>query len=178
MKVNNKTIIITDPCYFADDDLWGNGFDYTDCSIFCDEITKYLWEPTGFGDGSFDIHEMVGNVSDENELTDFIEDIEEADYKFFEDSTEENLKELDKLKIQTRIIGRFGVDSGTFGVFMLDEVLKICPNFLSKYKKLNGKLYTIIENYTGDLGFYTDEQDHKHIIGVGNISFYSNLIDY
>ena len=177
MKVENKSVLIVDPCYFTDDEEWGGDFDYTTNEIINPNITDYIWDNTGFGDGSFEVLEVVGNVASKEELIDYIEDYEDASYNFFEDATRENLKKLDALQIHQRKIGDFGVDSGTFGVFLYDEIKRNWTDFFRTHKSNKG-IFSVINNFDGIIEVYEDERNQKHIIGVGNISFFTNSKNY
>ena len=68
-----------------------------------------------------------------------------------------------------KYLGRFGVDSGTFGIFYLSEVLKYNPNFLRDHGVW---LYTIIEDFTGNIQLQFKEGGFN-ILGIGNKTFCS-----
>lgn len=177
MKLNNESILITDPCYIADDEEWEEEFDYTDCVISTDRISNYLWIPTGFGDGSFSIEQMIGNVASKQELIDYVEDLEDAEYSFYENTSKENEKILNELSKETKRIGDFCVDSGTFCAFLLKDIEKNYPGFFKEYKKSN-KIFSVIHNFTGTIDYFTDKRGQNHIIGIGNISFFTNTKNY
>lgn len=177
MKLNNESILITDPCYIADDEEWGEEFDYTDYVISTDRISDYLWIPTGFGDGNFSVEQMIGNVASEQELIDYIEELEDAEYSFYEDSNKENLERIDELSKETKRIGDFCVDSGTYCVFLLKDIEKNYPEFFKKYRKPS-KIFAVIHNFTGTIESFEDERGQNHVIGIGNISFFTNTKNY
>ena len=174
----NGTIVITDPCYFAKDQDWDRedgGFDYTNYGI--EEglgFTNFIWSDTGYGDGSWKVSEL-NTILGTMELEKFVEDIEEAYYGFFKESNVANQIRLEGLVNQRTTIGRYCVDSGTFGVFYLDEVLNYCPNFLVEY---GDWCYTIVRDFVGDIDLYEDSRNQKHILGVGNKTFYSNTVSW
>jgi hypothetical protein len=58
-------------------------------------------------------------------------------------------------------IGQCGVDSGTFGVFLLDEALEYNPDFLTK---LPQHCYCIIRNFTGEVYPAYDKNEYTHFI--------------
>lgn len=178
MKIDG-TIIITDPCYFVkrDEDWSSNdtGFNYVTYKINPSlGFTDYIWEATKVGDGRWKVSEM-NKVMCQLELEKFVEDIEDAYYSFFKNSNIDNQIKLEDLIRSRKTIGRFCVDSGSFGVFKLDEVLKYCPDFLSNY---GDWCYTIIPNFIGDVNFFEDSNNQVHILGVGNKSFYSNTVSW
>ena len=177
MKVKNKSILITDPCYVASvNKEWGHEFDYTNNQINTDKITDYMWDYTGFGDSSFSIEKIIDNVTSQQELTNYIEEVEEASYKFYEDATKENLKKLDSVLLRQKKIGDFSVDSGSFCVFLLEDIEKNYPGFFKQYK--NHKVFSVINDFDGTVDIYTDSRKQNHIVGVGNISFYTNSKNY
>lgn len=172
----NGTIIITDPCYIAENKDWGNGFNYDNMTI-SEEVgfsDNYIWEDTGVGDGRWKVSKLK-DILGLLELEKFIDNIEEAYYNLYDNPSIENQINLEKLVNQRETIGRYCVDSGTFGVFYLDEVLKYKPDFLVEY---GDWCYTIIEDFIGDLNVYTDSREQKHFLGIGNKTFYSNTVSW
>lgn len=175
----NGTIIITDPCYVAKDEDWGKrdmsrSFDYANNKVNIDVFTDYIWDNTGVGDGKWLISQL-NDVKGSIELEDFVERIEDAYYNFFENTTVDNQVKLENLTNSKSIVGRFCVDSGSYGVFYLDEVLNYNPQFLTNY---GDWCYTIIKDFIGDVSVYMDSRDHFHILGVGNKTFYSNTVSW
>lgn len=137
MIVKNKDLIITDPCYFAKRDDWGNSFDYDNYIISCPGFSQYEWEETGYGDGSPKLYNVPTNY------------------------------DLSQFKVpankwnDVELIGECGVDSGTFGVFLLDEVLKYNPEFI---EKLPENCYSIINNFSGTVYPGYDDDGFTHYI--------------
>jgi hypothetical protein len=144
MKVIGKDLIITDPCYIAKDADWGESFNWEDYCI--EPFSEYEWEDTGYGDGS----PKVFSIPTYYNPDDFLEKMEEAD--------DEELKELED---QKEYIGECGVDSGSFGVFLLDEALKYNPKFLDSLPK---SCYCIVRNFTGTIYSAYDEDGYTHFI--------------
>ena len=124
----NGTIIITDPCYISTGNTWGREFDWKTYTISLPEFTNYLWSSTNVGDGSWKVSEM-NKITSELTLEDFIEKLEDAYYNFFEYASLENESKLENLIQSRKTIWKFCVDSGSYGVFYLDEVLKHNPRF-------------------------------------------------
>lgn len=163
MTVTEKRdIIITDPCYFVKDKDWGlnTGFDFEKMKINLPEFSDYIWINTGFGDGS-------GTVFQSDKVLSQYE-LEEAIIKLRQEEELPNFSEL----------GKFGVDSGTFGAFFYDEVLKYNPDFALD---VGSWCYTIIPDFRGAIyNTSLDDSDesttddnyycYNYIIGSGNKS--------
>lgn len=140
-------IIITDPCYIVKEEDWEN----SDFGENMDVIgfTSWLSRSTGYGDWS---------------CTTFKHDI--SDIK-------EYLEELvsdEDVKIEGNKIGTFCADAGMVGVFLVDEVLEYNPEFKSK---LGSWWLTYIKDFDGDINFYVTCANTVHVIGEGNINFYT-----
>lgn len=67
-------------------------------------------------------------------------------------------------------LGKFCADSGTYGVFLLEEVLKIAPKF--DYHVTRPHTATVIKDFHGEIKVEIDN-DNVKIIGSGNINFTS-----
>ena len=97
----NGTIIITDPCYIAENKDWGNGFNYNNMTI-SEEVgfsDNYIWEDTGVGDGRWKVSKLK-NILGLLELEKFIDDIEEAYYNLYDNPSIENQINLEKLALE------------------------------------------------------------------------------
>lgn len=178
MKIVEKSnVIITDPCYVSKTSDWDSKkFDYESLSIDPSlGFSEYLWKETGFGDGVWKVSEIKGGIVSGNDLEKFIEDIETAYYDFFKCSNIQNQIRLEELIGKRETIGRYCVDSGTFGVFLFDEVLSYHPDFLVEY---GSHCYTIIEDFIGDISVYEDSRKQIHVVGIGNKSFYGNTVSW
>ena len=145
MNVIGKDLIITDPCYFAMDADWGETFNYDDYSIER-SFTEYEWESTGYGDGSPKVFSIPTYYNPET---------------FLKKLTGDDEGERDEVLDLMEIIGECGVDSGTFGVFLLEEALKYNPNFMNS---LPGSCYCIIRNFSGSVHPTYDEEGNTHFI--------------
>lgn len=144
MKVIGKDLIITDPCYIAKDADWGESFNWENYCI--EPFSEYEWEDTGYGDGS----PKVFSIPTYYNPDDFLEKMGEADDE-----------ELEELEDQKEYIGECGVDSGSFGVFLLDEALSYNPKFLDSLPK---NCYCIIRNFTGTVYSAYDDEGYTHFI--------------
>ena len=157
-----RAIIITDPGYFAKDKDWGEGFNFETMTITLPDFSDYVWINTGFGDGTGKV--FMSNKS------------------FSQYELEETIIKLRKGKeLEERFFnaGKFGVDSGTFGAFFYDEVLKYYPDFALD---IGSWCYTIIPDFCGAI-YETalDDSDeevndnenyycYNYLIGSGNKS--------
>lgn len=56
-------------------------------------------------------------------------------------------------------------------VFLLDEVLKYNPDF--DYHINREWTTTLIKDFDGEINYYVDDEDDAHIIGVGNVNFFT-----
>lgn len=163
----NKDIIITDPCYIANRNDWGTIFDYEVYKISNPIFTNYLWSYTGCGDGSWEVlglSEILNRV----ELEKFINGFEESLVNFSVGDLKSR-EEFRKFIERSNRLGRFSVDSGTYGIFDLEEVLKYDPSFLRDHGIW---LYTIIPNFTGTVQIQSKDNNFN-ILGLGNKTFCS-----
>lgn len=167
IKFSNRDIIITDPCYIANRGDWGTTFNYETYKISNPIFTNYIWDCTKRGDGSW---EVVGlkDILNRVELENFIDGFENSLTRFYI-SDLESREELRKYIEKSERLGRFSVDSGTYGVFDLEEVLKYNPVFLRDHGIW---LYTIIKNFTGTIQIQNKENNFN-ILGLGNKTFCS-----
>lgn len=69
-------------------------------------------------------------------------------------------------------LGDFCADAGLVSVFYLDEILKYNPDF-SKWAEEHSWCVTTIPNFDGEVEYYVDTNDEAHIIGTGNINFFT-----
>jgi hypothetical protein len=60
---------------------------------------------------------------------------------------------------------------GMVAVFLLDEVLKYNPDF--DYHINREWTTTLIKDFDGEINYYVDDEDDAHIIGVGNVNFFT-----
>ena len=171
------TLVITDPSYFAKDSDWGNTFDYKNHIISKDlGFTDYIWLNTGYGDGSWGIYSL-DKITGQLELEDHISRVLSAMNEVEKSSGAASRNKLQEILKKETPLGEFCVDSGTFGVFYLDDVLRYYPNFLAD---LGGWCYTIVPDFIGLVDIDqtisgSDEGDFKDfcIKGIGNKTFYS-----
>lgn len=170
----NGTIIITDPCYIATGSDWYDSkkFYYDDWAlrkINVPEITTYFWNKTEKEDGLWEVVEL-NKITNRVESEKFIADYYNAVNSFIKFQGVQEKRNLEAVFNKQHNLGRFSIDSGSFGVFYLDEVLRYNPEFLKGHGIW---LYTIIENFIGDISLYYYPSDSKdfHLIGLGNRTF-------
>lgn len=70
-------------------------------------------------------------------------------------------------------LGNFCADAGLVSVFNLDEVRKYNPD-IDKWIASHDWCVTTIPNFDGDVNYYVDKQGSAHIVGVGNVSFFTD----
>ena len=58
-------------------------------------------------------------------------------------------------------------------VCLLEDVLKFNPNF-KEWMETHPWCVTVIENFDGDIKYEVDENNEAHIVGMGNINFYTS----
>ena len=161
-------LIITDPCYIAKDCDWGHGFDYVESKISDEfDFSSYLWIPTGIGD-------CVGYVKQHKSILNQL-DLEEFIFNLLNLTDSRGYIKLNEegedIISQYTNIGKFGVDSGTYGVFYLPEVMRYSPKLLTDY---HSGCYSIIRDFVGDIEVWTDEDTgQNYFLGVGNKTIFT-----
>ena len=175
------TIVITDPCYLDSGErnlyLWESSGYGDDLSVF--GCSQWISESTIYGDWSCTTYK--GDVETLYELFKKVDEIQEPLWKNYDnveelakirDSVYEELDKLIKSYGGLTEIGKFCADAGMVCVVYLDEVLKVNPHF-KKWAEEHTWCATIIENFDGDVYYEVDEYDGAHIVGKGNIDFYT-----
>jgi len=151
IEVNNRSLIITDPCYIAKDEDWGSSFDWDTDEIDSSlGFSDYLWVPSGYGDGSPDVFEIDRDIN----LYRYFDELAEAR----ENNDDDSINELRSLQSK---IGGYCMDAGAMGVFYLDEVEKYNPSFFDEYSDF---CYCIIEDFTGTIEDIEDSSGCYHFV--------------
>ena len=179
------TIVITDPCYLRHDSL--NSYEYWEKSGYGEDLSvfgcsQWISENTIYGDWSCTTYK-----GDIEKLIEFFKKASIIQEPFCEDYTnrEELLKvsdavyeELAELQKSYEFveIGSFCADSGMVCVVYLDEVLKVNPTF-KQWAEEHTWCVTIIKDFDGDVRYEVDENQEAHIVGEGNINFYTTQTD-
>lgn len=174
------TIIITDPCYLGSGNKFLESIDHwyeeTDLGEHLHKIglTSYISESTLYGDWSCFTYkgtkeEALPKIKEWNTFYfNFITDKCNLD----SDKVQSLYNEERETFVNNNTYGEFCADSGQVCVCYLEEVLKFNPNF-KEWADSHKWCVTIIENFDGDVT-YEHEDDSAHIIGVGNINFYTS----
>lgn len=179
------TIVITDPCYLDADmnnednlDLWEASNYGEDLSVF--GCSQWISENTLYGDWSCFTYKGT-----EDEMLKIIEQWNGIYLDFFskyntvgatDEEKEILLKEYTtKYKEFTKqfTYGQFCADAGMVCVVYLDEILKVNPHF-KEWADKHDWCVTIIENFDGDIEYEVDEEGEAHIVGKGNLNFYTS----
>ena len=69
-------------------------------------------------------------------------------------------------------LGDFCADAGLVSVFNLDEVRKYNPD-IDEWIASHDWCVTTIPDFDGEVNYYIDKQDNAHIVGIGNINFFT-----
>lgn len=158
MKIENKTIIITDPCYIINEheDKKPKWKDYPELAEISPrtKFSDYTPEQTiAYKEYSKAYDEFKAKYDDWSKcsygenmevlgITNYIcRDTIYGDWSCTTYNTDTGEK-----------LGKFCADAGLVAVFELDEVLKYNPDF-SQWIKTHNWCVTVIENFTGDINF-------------------------
>jgi hypothetical protein len=153
VKIKNETIVITDPCYFENTKpLLSKSTIYGDwgCTVFRgtkDEVNRNINEIRKSYDDIRKKYKKKKKISQENKL---IEAEFDKKYK----------------------LGDFCADAGLVAVFLLKDILKDKSDECKENLKKEW-IRTIIEDFTGEVEYEIDGEDKAHIVGIGNVNFYT-----
>lgn len=168
-------IIITDPCYIIkkDSDDWSKCGWGESMSVL--GFTKYISESTLYGDWSCSTwstprKDVEAQLEELNTLWRTRWELIE---QYGEDSVQAKIYDdkIDDASLDIEEIGHFCADAGMVAVFLLDEVLKYNPDF--DYHINREWTTTLIKDFDGEINYYVDDEDDAHIIGVGNVNFFT-----
>ena len=190
------TIVITDPCYIIKENpiKCPNEEDYSTqeelaykaaLDKYFEESRKYNdWDKCNYGEnmGVLGIHNYISESTiygdwgcttyqTEEEPKELLESI----LRVLNDNLENKEYGDDGLSIPKvgKAIGEFCADAGLVGVFLLDEILAYNPDWKSWIEE-HSWCATIIENFEGEVEYYIDKVNKEaHIVGTGNINFYT-----
>lgn len=176
------SIIITDPCYVAKDDDWEK-CDYGD-SMHILGFTDIISEQTIYGDWSCTTYEIDRNPE---ELVQKLADLSKQFHEEYEAlggfgkiTDEDRMALYDKFDAlqdelvpsSVKPIGDFCADAGMVCVLYLDEVLKYNPDFEEEYMS-KPWVVTVIKDFDGEVEYVVDNNGDAHIVGTGNINFFT-----
>lgn len=138
-------------------------------------FTNYISEETLYGDWGCTTYQISGNPKEHlNEINKIYYLLNEEEDENGSDTAlfKEYKKRLNNITKDLKDIGSFCADAGMVAVFLLDEVLKYNPDF-DKWIEDHPWCVTTIENFDGDVEYYVDRYLEAHIIGTGNIDFFT-----
>lgn len=180
------TIVITDPCYLDSDmpessisERWWDMVQYGD-DLESTGINHYICESTLYGDWS--CHTYKGTCEETAKAR---KTWDEFYFTFFAKYNDPNttdkeraklLEEYKQYKEQFNVeytLGSFCADAGMVCVVYLEDILKFNPNF-KQWASEHPWCVTIIENFNGNVEYEIDEYNTAHIVGTGNINFYTS----
>ena len=182
------TIIITDPCYIVKKCTKKNPYpfpwttenikapnieemvkkynewedahdDWTKCmygqNMEVLGIKHYICESTIYGDWGCTTYKVDSNPKE------IVDNFAEA---------EENGRDYG---VECSALGNFCADAGLVAVFLLDEVRKYNPD-IDEWIASHDWCVTTIPDFDGEVNYYVDKQDSAHIVGVGNVNFFTD----
>ena len=176
------TIVITDPCYLKhsslDRDSWKESNYGEDLTVF--GCSQWISEGTLYGDWSCTTYkgkqqEIEESLKGFQQIYDKVDELSEEllSYEAAWEFLREDFQELcTKHDNKFPKLGRFCADSGMVCVVYLDEILKVNPTF-KQWADEHYWCVTIIEDFDGDVRYEVDDEGDAHIVGEGNISFYT-----
>ena len=181
------TIVITDPCYLLsglseelNDEYWEGSNCGENLDIF--GLTQWISDSTIYGDWSCTTYkgnpkDIEESLKDIQQFYDKVNELSEELFLGYDAAWEFLRKDFQELctKHENKfpVLGRFCADSGMVCVVYLDDVLKFNPNF-KQWASEHSWYVTIIENFDGNIEYEIDEHDEAHIVGTGNINFYTS----
>lgn len=157
MREFNGTIVLIDPEKFAKPEDLGKKID-TGIARISPKLgfTSLFFSETG-----------IGNC--------FINYFKVFDAKeYYRDGAENYVKNAVTKALREEIKpqdGQISIDSGTIGIFLLDEIENYNPGALENYKA--GVDYVMINNYKGKIGYFRDKYNMIHYFGTGSTNFYT-----
>lgn len=182
------TIVITDPCYIVKKCTEKNPypFPWTTVNIKAPNIDEMIkqyteWEKThddwlkcayGYNMEALGIYNYITENTIYGDWSCTAYKITEDPYKVVNNLAEAIAKDED-YGIKCSKLGNFCADSGLVSVFNLDEVRKYNPD-IDKWIASHDWCVTMIPDFDGEANYYVDEQNSAHIVGVGNINFFTD----
>lgn len=180
------TIIITDPCYVVKKCLEENPypFPWTSDLIDSPNIDELIKQYTEWEDehDDWDKCDCGQKMEVLGISTYFTEDTIYGDWGCttyrIKDPYEvvNNLAEAsekgENYGIECSKLGDSCADSGQVSVFLLDEVRKYNPN-IDEWIEKHSWCVTTIPDFDGEINYYVDKNNEAHIVGIGNIHFFT-----
>ena len=181
------TIVITDPCYIVKKCTEKNPhpFPWTTVNIKNPNIKEMVKQYNEWEDSHDDWRkckygtnmEALGISTYFTESTIYGDwgcstyKIEENPYEVVDNFVEAYENEED-YEIECSKLGDFCADAGLVSVFLLNEVRKYNPD-IDKWIEEHSWCITTIPNFDGEVNYYVDKSNEAHIIGIGNINFFT-----
>ena len=181
------TIIITDPCYIVKKCTEKNPhpFPWTTVNIKNPNIKEIVKQYNEWEDSHDDWRkcrygtnmEALGISTYFTESTIYGDwgcstyKIEENPYEVVDNFVEAYENEED-YEIKCSKLGDFCADAGLVSVFLLNEVRKYNPD-IDKWIEEHSWCVTTIPDFDGEVNYYVDKSNEAHIIGIGNINFFT-----
>ena len=181
------TIIITDPCYIVKKCTEKNPhpFPWTTVNIKNPNIKEMVKQYNEWEDSHDDWRkcrygtnmEALGISTYFTESTIYGDwgcstyKIEENPYEVVDNFVEAYENEED-YEIECSKLGDFCADAGLVSVFLLNEVRKYNPD-IDKWIEEHSWCVTTIPDFDGEVNYYVDKSNEAHIIGIGNINFFT-----
>lgn len=175
------TIVITDPCYLDADmgqDLWEASGYGEDLSVFgcsqwiCKDTIYGDWSCTTYKGNSKEISKVVEEIISLERELDTLDENDLGNDPAYEIISKQ-LRSLYKV-MQEKFpkLGNFCADAGMVCVVYLDDILKVNPTF-KQWAPEHPWCVTIIPNFDGNIEYEVDDNTDAHIVGKGNIDFYT-----
>lgn len=179
------TIIITDPCYIVKKCTEKNPhpFPWTKVNIKNHNVKEMVKQYTEWEDSHDDWRKCMygSNMEALGISTYFTESTIYGDWGCSTYKIEENPYEVvnnlveayeEDYNIKCSKLGDFCADAGLVSVFLLDEVRKYNPD-IDKWIEEHSWCITTISDFDGEVKYYVDKNNEAHIIGIGNINFFT-----
>lgn len=153
------TIIITDLCYIIRDGYTNVNDDWRKCeygqNMEALGISHYICRDTIYGDWSCTTYKIT-----------------EDPYKVIDNfiGAAENGEDYG---VNCFKLGDFCADAGMVAVFDLDEVRKYNPD-IDGWIASHDWCVTTITDFDGEVEYYIDQAGYAHIVGIGNINFFTD----
>ena len=181
------TIIITDPCYIVKDCTEKNPypFPWTIDLIHSPNIAEMIkqyngweaehddWTKCEYGRNmeALGIHNYIEESTLCGDWGCITCETKEDPYKVINKLIEASENDENYI-VECPKLGNFCADSGAVSVFLLDEVRKYNPD-IDEWIKTHDWCVTTIPDFDGEVNYYVDKQDNAHIVGIGNINFFT-----
>ena len=182
------TIIITDPCYIVKKYTEENPYPYpwTTANINSPNRDKMIkqynaWENThndwvkcncGKNMKALGIYTYFTESTIYGDWSCTTYKIKENPYEVVDNFVEASEKG-DDYGVECSKLGNFCADSGQVSVFLLDEVRKYNPG-IDEWIASHDWCVTTIPDFDGKVNYYIDKQNNAHVVGIGNINFFTD----